>query len=411
MLKLMIVDDEYLVRLGLSQTIDWASLGFELVAEATNGKEALTKIHDLRPDVIISDVKMPIMDGVRLVEALYEERYDGIVLMLSGFNDFDYAKSTLEKGVYRYLLKPLDNNELISAVTEAGNKLTEDRQQRAFLQSARADLPTICEKLTCDLLHGDGSTEEIFAKFASYGIELPQSGGVTVFCRLNPVGEVSEQETHRRLAEIAEAMERLLSPARVLRYILGNHFGLIVEDADLDRVEYKLVQYVNGYVGDPLSVGISGVFDKVEDIPEAYRVAKYVANNKLYVALSTVATHREASKPIYKKHVVEALRYVSEHYSDVNLGIRDVSEYLGVSESYLMHLFKDNLNKTFNTCLTEYRLLVAKRMLLSGKWRVNEIAEKAGYYDVKYFSQVFKKTEGVTPSEYVKREHEKSKSF
>lgn len=411
MLKLITVDDEYLVRLGLSQTIDWQSFGFQLVAEAVNGMDALEKIHALHPDVIISDVKMPVMDGVQLVAALYEENYDGIVLMLSGFNEFDYAKSTLEKGVYRYLLKPLDNNELVQAVVEAGNKLIADRQNRAFLQSARSDLPTICEKLTCDLLHGDVPLDELADKFASYGIALPLNGGVTVFCRLNPVGEMSEQAVRSQLVRIADEMERMFAPARVLRYFLGNHFGLIVEDVNLDKIENRLVQYVNGYSGDTLSVGVSGVFEDLDGIPKAYGVAKYVANNKLYVALSTVATHREADKPVYKQHVVQALRYVSENYSDVNLSVRDVAEHLGVSESYLMHLFKDNLNKTFNTCLTELRMFIAKRMLLSGKWRVNEIAEQVGYYDVKYFSQVFKKIEGVTPSEYVKREHEKNNSF
>ena len=409
MLKLITVDDEYLVRLGLSQTIDWQSFGFELVAEAINGKDALSKIHALHPDVIISDVKMPVMDGVQLVSALHEENYDGIVLMLSGFNEFDYAKSTFEKGVFKYLLKPLDNNELVQAVIEAGNKLVADRQNKAFMQSARSDLPTICEKLTCDVLH-DNVSEEFAAKFSSYGIKLPKCG-VTVYCRISPVGEISEQDVHNVLKQIADRIEQLLAPAYVLRYFLGNHFGMIVEEKDIDRVEQILVHFVNNYAGDPISVGVSGLFERAEDIPEAYRIAKHVANNKLYEALSTVATYREADKPVYKKHVVEALKYVAEKFSDVNLGIRDVAEYLGVSESYLMHLFKDNLNKTFNTCLTEYRLLVAKRMLLSGKWRVNEIAEKVGYYDVKYFSQVFKKIEGVTPSEYIKREHEKNKSF
>ena len=120
MLKLMIVDDEYLVRVGLRETIDWASIGFEVVAEATNGKEALEKIHQLHPDIVISDVKMPIMDGVQLVAALQDDHFDGKVLILSGYNDFDYAKTSFENGLFRYLLKPLDNAELIAAVVEAG---------------------------------------------------------------------------------------------------------------------------------------------------------------------------------------------------------------------------------------------------------------------------------------------------
>ena len=73
---------------------------------------------------------------------------------------------------------------------------------------------------------------------------------------------------------------------------------------------------------------------------------------------------------------------------------------MNVSESYLMHLLKDNLGKTFNEILTGYRIGIAKRLLLSGKYRINEVSDKVGYIDVKYFSQVFKKIVGVTPSDY-----------
>lgn len=78
-----------------------------------------------------------------------------------------------------------------------------------------------------------------------------------------------------------------------------------------------------------------------------------------------------------------------------------------VSESYLMHLFKDELGKTFNTCLTEYRIMMAKRLLLEQKHRVYEIAEMVGYLDMKYFGQVFRRAEGCTPSEYVRKHNEK----
>ncbi|MGN1040350.1 MAG: response regulator, partial [Candidatus Fimimonas sp.] len=116
MYKMMIVDDEYLVRLGISETIDWASYGVEIVDTAVNGKEGLEKILQQKPDVVISDIKMPVMDGTQLVKALNEQNYDGIVVILSGYNDFQYAKDTLEMGVFKYVLKPIDNDELVQTV-------------------------------------------------------------------------------------------------------------------------------------------------------------------------------------------------------------------------------------------------------------------------------------------------------
>lgn len=407
MLKLMIVDDEYLVRVGLRETIDWASIGFEVVAEATNGREALEKIHQLHPDIVISDVKMPIMDGVQLVAALQDEHFDGKVLILSGYNDFHYAKTSFENGLFRYLLKPLDNAELIAAVVEAGEKLVAERKERAFIASARDDLPTIKEKLASDLLHGI-ALAEVQNKFTAYGIE-PIERGVVIFCRKEFVEATPNAEMRMQLAQLLDGIESQIAPRNTLRYFEGNHAVLIVEGEDLDEIERQLVKFINEKdSGAPTSVGVSDVFSGLSAIAEAYSVAKFVATNKLYVSLSTVSTKRDAENPLYKKHVIEALKYVAEHFSDTDLNVREVAEHLNVSESYLMHMFKDNLNKTFNTCLTEFRIMKAKALLLTEKYRINEIAEMVGYCDVKYFSQVFKRIVGMTPSEYVKSKNEKN---
>ena len=107
MYKMIVVDDEYIVRLGITETVDWNEHGIEVVATAVNGKDGLEKIRELNPDVVISDVKMPVMNGVEMVKTLHEENFDGMMIMLSGYNDFEYAKNALEAGVFRYLLKPI----------------------------------------------------------------------------------------------------------------------------------------------------------------------------------------------------------------------------------------------------------------------------------------------------------------
>lgn len=127
MYKMIVVDDEYLVRTGITETIDWNKYDIEIVDTAQNGKVGLEKIELHHPDIIISDIKMPVMDGLQLVEALYERNYDGIIIMLSGYNDFEYAKGTLERGVFKYLLKPIDNDELIDIVVKAREKLKKRR--------------------------------------------------------------------------------------------------------------------------------------------------------------------------------------------------------------------------------------------------------------------------------------------
>ena len=175
MYKMIVVDDEYLVRTGITETIDWNKYDIEIVDTAQNGKVGLEKIELHHPDIIISDIKMPVMDGLQLVEALYERNYDGIIIMLSGYNDFDYAKGTLERGVFKYLLKPIDNDELIDIVVKAREKLKKRRVMDMYISDIHVSIPIIKNKLADDVFHGV-SDGEIKQKFALYDMPLLEKG-------------------------------------------------------------------------------------------------------------------------------------------------------------------------------------------------------------------------------------------
>lgn len=108
MLRLMIVDDEQIIREALSQMIDFESLGYELIATAKNGMEAYDIICDEYPDVVITDIRMPILNGLDLIERSIKTDSKISFILLSGYNDFEYAKQAMKYGVRFYLLKPTD---------------------------------------------------------------------------------------------------------------------------------------------------------------------------------------------------------------------------------------------------------------------------------------------------------------
>ena len=110
--KIMLVDDEEEVRTSIIRKMDWEALGFHVVGDAENGEDALEKIHILDPDVIITDIHMPYMDGLQLAETV-KEKYPGKeVVIFSGYNDFEYAKQAMKCGVTEYILKPVNSEEL-----------------------------------------------------------------------------------------------------------------------------------------------------------------------------------------------------------------------------------------------------------------------------------------------------------
>lgn len=122
MLDLVIVEDEEIIRRGLVCTIDWLKLGAKVVGEAANGKEALQVIQETRPDVVLTDIKMPVMDGIALTEALRAAQNPARVIYLTSYADFSYAQTALHLGVSDYLLKPVNEEDLAKALAKIDDK-------------------------------------------------------------------------------------------------------------------------------------------------------------------------------------------------------------------------------------------------------------------------------------------------
>ncbi|MFH5836928.1 response regulator [Proteiniclasticum sp. C24MP] len=248
MIRLIIVEDEDFIRRGLVHTMDWLGMDCIVVGEAADGKEGLELIRSLKPDVVISDIRMPYLDGISMIrEALTDTEFRSI--LLTSYAEFDYAKRAIEINVSSYLLKPVSEEDLAEAV----RKIREEMREQS-------------------------------------------------------------RENHS----------------------LADEIGAII---------------------------------------------------------------RQKSDKEY--YVVKTLEKIVEQY-DQKLSIESVSEELGVSSSYLSRRFKKVTGSTFLEILNEYRIIQSVKLLVSGQYRVGEIAEKTGFSDYKHFYSVFKKCTGTPPSEYIK---------
>lgn len=126
MLKVIIVEDEDLIRKGLIHTVDWLNLDCTIVGEASDGEEGLKLINDLRPDLVITDIKMPLMDGIEMLEqAKSLHRFHSIIL--TSYSDFEYAKKAISLKVYEYLLKPIDEEKLIQIVEKVKIEINDEK--------------------------------------------------------------------------------------------------------------------------------------------------------------------------------------------------------------------------------------------------------------------------------------------
>lgn len=400
---MLIVDDEYLVRQGIRETIDWSTIGVEIVGEAVNGKQGLEAALRLKPDIIFTDIRMPVMDGLQMIEKLLEFDYDGAIIIYSGYQDFEYARKALEFGVVTYLLKPFNNDDLLEKVREALEKLAEKRQKSKIIGQFKRNLPLLKERLFQEMLT-EPLTPSLLEELKAIELTPPEQG---VIIR----GEASDacaEELESALKAMVERILKLLKPYQTIQQVFDESFVIITACIDSEFLCTKIDQLLLMHQSNSnvkFSIQISSVYDNFLALKEAYEETQALSRNALFVAVNTVATSDLKIHP-YKQLVKDVMKIISEEYHR-KLTVREVAEKIYVSESHLMHEFKENVGKTFNECLTEYRIIKAKEFLLKGSYRVNEVAVMVGYQDVKYFGQVFKEMVGMTPSQFLAENNEK----
>lgn len=152
MLKVLLVDDEMYIRKGMYELIDWHSLGMEIAGEAENGLEALKKAECLQPDIIITDIRMPILDGLELIRAIANSpTMEPVFIIISGYHDFKYAQQAIRYGVQDYILKPIDDEEMTATLQKSADLIRNNRKH-AFLaeeQASRIMLKEIIKGQVC----------------------------------------------------------------------------------------------------------------------------------------------------------------------------------------------------------------------------------------------------------------------
>ena len=181
--SIILVDDEEEVRKSIIKQIDWESAGFKVVGDAENGEDALEKIEVLEPDVVLTDIRMPYMDGLTLAEKI-RQRYPSMkVVIFSGYDDFEYAQKAIKLNVTEYILKPVNVEELTSILKRIKSNLDEEIEEKRNVsrlrENYRKSLPIIREQFFNDMVHRRLSDDLIESKLREYDIRHADRAGKT----------------------------------------------------------------------------------------------------------------------------------------------------------------------------------------------------------------------------------------
>ncbi len=336
MLSVFLVDDEHLVKRGLRKLIPWEQLGFRIWGEACDGEEALELISAENTDIVITDMKMPVIDGLELTAKL-KERFPGIkVIVLTGFDDFTYMQQSIRNSVVDYLLKPV-NAELL---TESLLKIKEQIGKESYGYPFRLESRLIKE---LEGLEEKGlllTIDELFDEF---------------------------QKNKVPFDIVKKICENILVTINIHLDSIGCNLG------DILRKDSVLENY------------LSKVTDKTEIKDELVKI------------LCAIVEHK--SKHSNRKIVDQIKEYIEKHlYEDITLASIAAKFYL--NSAYLSQLFKAETGENYVDFLMKIRIEKAKKLLKDKNLKIQEISELVGYTDSKYFGQLFKKQVGMLPSEY-----------
>ncbi len=176
MYSVFLVDDEPIVLEGIRSKINWEEAGFSFAGEATDGEIALSMIHELKPDILITDIKMPFMDGLELSAAIKKTQPWIKIIILSGHDEFDYAKKAISIGVEDYLLKPFTSEEVISSLKKIATQIDRERTQQSDITRMKEELKTheklVQKEFLNNLVHGAADMTNLMVKCQEVGIDL-----------------------------------------------------------------------------------------------------------------------------------------------------------------------------------------------------------------------------------------------
>lgn len=258
MLKVFLVEDETIIREGLRDIIPWQQYGYTLVGDAGDGEQALPMIRELRPDVLITDIKMPFMDGLALSSLVSRELPNTKIIIISGYDDFEYARQAIRIGVEQYLLKPITKAMLIKTLNEVQEKIQSEREQENYLEKFRSEVQEYEQfsrrRFFEQVVAGQLSVEEIYEHADKLNIAIhAQCYNIIMYSIQAKTDAVLHRDEHAdTVSQIRDGLNQffMLYPEYLMfRWNLTTHAVLIKGDqTQIDALTQRCVEAIRAQV-------------------------------------------------------------------------------------------------------------------------------------------------------------------
>lgn len=443
MFNAMLVDDEQMALEGLRLLIDWEAEGFRVCAECRSAPEALEAMDERKPDLVVTDLTMPEMDGIAMMRAMRERGFDGRFIIISGYADFEKAKSAMDLGVCGYILKPIDSSEASETIKRAHTELLErDLRGRRALPLEHTALTAILNGGACA---AGTLPDEATWRLMTWGAPLPcdksarlaeQLAGKCAAVTVHIIDgwewllarDLAQDEAISELEREAVDMGRELRVSDALRSDELRAACLSLRGAK-ENDEALLRQ--TSALADAISLRKTDDAARISDELEAMCAAQgRDARKRVCTALRMSCGQQLADEPERLDEFLEhreddikatamlAIRllaptnerasdmikaYCDKHYMERGLTLEQIASDIGYHATYLSRVFREETGEGFRDWLTKLRVEKAASLLDATRMSVCEIAEAVGYAQYKLLLIHFKHRFHTTPEGYRRR--------
>ena len=459
MMRVFIADDEEIIRDGIRNCIEKEQERFLFAGEAPDGEMALPMLMEMKPDVLITDIRMPFMDGLELAKVVRRTMPWLRIVFLSGHDEFEYAQKAVSLHADAYLLKPVSSAQLLETLGQVAEQIEQEQQQlRSEGANSRSEHEedVLREHFLNDLLSGSVPTAEAAVQGERWGLLLTAKQYLVCIVRLseNAVQEQVRALTERLCGEESEVCAFFRGSRRLVLQasacaedgVFGStDFAGVQHEFDFsaggslaDKLRHAapedVPRIVEGYFGGSAAQDVQSVLYRYYLLMNLLVTASQLADEVqtgsipppedpqavLGQAATLEGTKACAAEVLgrmtrlcyrhqnvrYSAEISRAKEFIRENYADSGISLHMVAAEVGFSPNHFSTVFSQETGQTFVEYLTAVRIEAAKHLLIKGNSRMSDIAFDVGYQDSHYFSYLFKKHVGVSPREYRSRSEE-----
>ncbi|MDY3927819.1 MAG: response regulator [Clostridia bacterium] len=406
MYSVIIIDDEKSIQNGIRNYIKYMNCGFTVTQCFNNGEDALEYLKTNDPDVVITDIRMDNVSGIDIIKYIYENKPYIKTVIVSAYEEFQYARAAINYNVERFISKPTKYDEIEEVMKKIYSELDKENKTASEQNSYKNRTNYLSEILYSCILNDrkiikddlnellmimyDGNHNQVVnAKYCVFSLTLENYNEFIDKkwdYGSHGLSEMLKNFLHSRFKNTDVCFYQLDFTDNIARYIAQS-------------CEYEDISLMNNDLSANINDVLKSLKDEIGLIARFDIVESFSSINDL-VKNSSIPPTDNVDANLYNEKIINlAIEYINEHYGD-DISLYTIAKHVNLNSAYFSRFFKKNTGKNFSDYLLDFRMDKAKEMIIDGNLKIEDICNKIGYRSMSYFCKTFKNVTGCTPRQF-----------